>query len=95
MKKYLFALIPAVVGITMSIAFMLLTPTDYPDPTYPYRTKKALSFASSAWFIVGIGLSATAIVMIFLETMWDKAGKYMDRRSMEKHRYNRKSDKEA
>ena len=73
MKKYLAALIPFVVCSGLALIYSQMKPTDYPDPTYPYRTPGLLAYLSSTWFIIGIIL--TALFFIFI--LMDDISKYL------------------
>jgi len=83
MKKYLLALIPLVVGLGLSLIFSLMEPADY--LTNPYRTEYWLAILKTSWFVIGVVLSPTIIIVIFINDMFDITGKYLDMKSMKRH----------
>ena len=47
-----------------------MEPKDYPDPSYPYRTKEYLDYLSQNWFFIGIILSVVFFCIILIEDVF-------------------------
>ena len=80
MKKYLVALIPLVVCYILSFATSNMTPTDFPDPTYPYRTEVVLEYLTSMWLLIGIVLSIVFLFIICIHDIFSKLEKWLEYR---------------
>ncbi len=69
-KKYLASLIPFVICTGLSLIFALKEPKNYPDSSYPYRTKECLDCLSQNWFFIGIVLSVVFFCIILIEDVF-------------------------
>lgn len=80
MKKYLLVLIPLAVCYSLSIATSNVTPTDFPDLTYPFRTKDVLEFVSDRWLLIGIVLSVVFLFIFCIHDIFSKLEKWLEYR---------------
>jgi hypothetical protein len=85
MKKYLYALIPLGFCWLLGFATSRVSPTDYPDPTYPFRTPEVLYYLSGNWFIIGIVLWGVFICLIAIGDLFSKAEKRLEHRRIDSY----------
>jgi hypothetical protein len=84
MIKYLAALIPFIVCTVFAFTYGNISPKDYPDVSYPYRTPEMLSYLSSRWFLIGVVLSGLSFIIILLEDVFEFIEKKRIERSINK-----------
>jgi hypothetical protein len=83
-RKYLASLVPLIICTGLSIIFSLQEPKNFPDPSYPYRTKEALDYLSSGWWLIGIVLSGVLFCIILIEDVFRYLERLYDERRLRK-----------
>ena len=69
-RKYFASLIPFIICGGLSVIFSLKEPLDFPDASYPYRTKEYLDFLSQGWLLVGVVLSGVFLSIILIDDIF-------------------------
>jgi formate-dependent nitrite reductase membrane component NrfD len=69
-RKLLAGLLPLIICSGLSLIFELIEPKNFPDPSYPYRTKEYLDYLSKGWLFVGIVLSVVFFFIILIEDLF-------------------------
>ncbi|HTY23967.1 MAG TPA: hypothetical protein VMC85_12595 [Desulfomonilaceae bacterium] len=79
-RKYLASLIPLIICVGLSLILSLKEPKNFPDPSYPYKTKEYLDYLSQGWVLIGIILSVVFFCVILIEDVF----RYLERIGEEK-----------
>jgi hypothetical protein len=83
-RKYLVSLIPFVVCTGLSVTYSLLDPKNYPDPSYPFKTKEVLDYLSQGWLLIGIVLSGVFFSIILIDDVFRYLEGLYDQRRLRK-----------
>ncbi|MHC4597445.1 MAG: hypothetical protein ACYS47_00420 [Planctomycetota bacterium] len=86
MKKYLYALTPALLGLGLCLLFSFKEATFVPDTSFPYVDPGRLSALAGAWLLIGFGLSFFLFVAMALYDVVTRIEKALERRSIERSR---------
>ncbi|MHC5040611.1 MAG: hypothetical protein ACYTHM_25140 [Planctomycetota bacterium] len=86
MKKYLFALTPAFLGIGLCFLFSYKEAVFVPDTDFPHVDPGRLSALAGAWLLIGLGLSFFLVLAIALNDVVTRIEKAVERRSIERSR---------
>ena len=86
MKKYFFALTPALLGIGLCFLFSYREATFVPDTGFPYVDPGSLGALAGAWLLIGFGLSFFLLVAMALYDGITRIEKALERRSIERSR---------
>jgi hypothetical protein len=85
MRKYLASLIPFLFCTILSFIYGVKTPKQFPDPSYPYKTKETLAYLSTAWIYIGIFISAVFISMFMISDIFDYIAQIIKKKRMDKY----------
>jgi hypothetical protein len=69
-RKYLAGFIPFIICTGLAIILSLMEPKNFPDPSYPYRTKEYLDYLAAGWFLIGIVLSGVFFCIILIDDVF-------------------------
>ncbi len=85
MRKYIVSLIPFIFCTILSFIYGAKTPKQFPDPSYPYQTKGALAYLSTAWLYIGITISAVFISMFIISDLFDYVAQMIKKKRIAKY----------